>query len=391
MDKKRTKRFQVLPNAYIYQRPESTMYWGYLKIDGIKYQKSLRTVSKSEAEVNLIDWKQELLTSPNSRPSLSPYSFKRCADDFLQGMESISKPVSSGSTLYQKKFSLVYSPTNKYGLVHTFKDQDIRSIKNQDVNRYIQKLIKADLTNNRISDFIECLQQIIKFKNELPNFDVKVTGGRQSQPRGFFNLGNYRKLKNATKTHLGRKLSVSETRKVTIDSDLYPLIVFLVGSMVRPTIKECFDIRKKDIQVKRTPKGINYLLLNISRKVRTNQQIPTLSSSYKAFKELDKRYKLKPNDFIFAPEIKNRKTAMRHFQNQFKCLLEEINLTHDHNGDKLTLYSLRHTGITMNVKKGDIPMIELSRLADTSLKMINDYYFPRTTEIDNKLINEFVR
>ena len=45
----------------------------------------------------------------------------------------------------------------------------------------------------------------------------------------------------------------------------------------------------------------------------------------------------------------------------------------------------------MNVKKGDIPMIELSRLADTSLKMINDYYFPRTTEIDNKLINEFVR
>ena len=48
MDKKRTKRFQVLPNAYIYQRPESTMYWGYLKIDGIKYQKSLRTVSKSE-------------------------------------------------------------------------------------------------------------------------------------------------------------------------------------------------------------------------------------------------------------------------------------------------------------------------------------------------------
>ena len=70
---------------------------------------------------------------------------------------------------------------------------------------------------------------------------------------------------------------------------------------------------------------------------------------------MDKRYKLKPNDFIFAPEIKNRKTAMRHFQNQFKCLLEEINLTHDHKGDKKS--DRRHM---VGSRGNQRPMIEVT-------------------------------
>ena len=82
---------------------------------------------------------------------------------------------------------------------------------------------------------------------------------------------------------------------------------------------------------------------------------------------------------------------MRYFQDMFRVLLREIDLETDHHGNKLTLYSLRHTAITMNVKAGTVPMIEIARQADTSLQMIDNYYFPRIGDIDDKFVDEFVR
>ena len=292
------KRYKVLPNAYIYERPRSPYFWGYLKINGIQYRKSMKTDNKPEAERNLIDWKQELLTSPDSSASLTPYAFRTCADDYLKIVEMKSQPKKSGQTLYQKVYGLIYSPSSKNGLIHTFKDQDIRSITNEDVNRYIGKLIQENLSNNRIADYTDCLKQIIVNKNENPKFNIKVTGGKKSEQRGFLNLGNYRRLKNACNKFGGQKLTQYGTRKVLIDADLYPLVVFLVGTMIRPTVKECFDIRKKDIAVRKNSLGKEYLQLTIARKVSATQTIPSMSSAVGAYRELNKRHKLKPDDFI---------------------------------------------------------------------------------------------
>ena len=389
--KSKQKRYQVLPNVYIYQRDRSKFWQAYLKINGKQYRKSLFTTNRSDAERFVVEYKQELLTSPDTAPSLAPYSFRVCADDYLKIVEMKSKPVKSGQTRYQKTYSVIFSPSSNFGLVHEFKDIDIRSITNEQVNRYIARLVKENLSNNRIADYIDCLNQIILNKNEMPRFNVKVTGGEKSTQRGFFNLGNYRRLKNVTQKFAGKTLQLTKNKHITIDQDMFAFVVFLVATMIRPTIKECFDIRKKDIEIKKNAKGIEYLTVLIQRKVRDKQRVTSLNSAVHAFREINKRRKLKDDDYLFAPHIENRSRAMRYFQDMFRVLLREKNLETDHHGNKLTLYSLRHTAITMNVKAGTVPMIEIARQADTSLQMIDNYYFPRINDIDDKFVDDFVR
>ena len=389
--KSKQKRYQVLPNVYIYQRDRSKFWQAYLKINGKQYRKSLFTTNRSDAERFVVEYKQDLLTSPDTAPSLAPYSFRVCADDYLKIVEMKSKPVKSGQTRYQKTYSVIFSPSSNFGLVHEFKDIDIRSITNEQVNRYIARLVKENLSNNRIADYIDCLNQIILNKNEMPRFNVKVTGGEKSTQRGFFNLGNYRRLKNVTQKFAGKTLQLTKNKHITIDQDMFAFVVFLVATMIRPTIKECFDIRKKDIEIKKNAKGIEYLTVLIQRKVRDKQRVTSLNSAVHAFREINKRRKLKDDDYLFAPHIENRSRAMRYFQDMFRVLLREKNLETDHHGNKLTLYSLRHTAITMNVKAGTVPMIEIARQADTSLQMIDNYYFPRINDIDDKFVDDFVR
>ena len=389
--KSKQKRYQILPNVFIYQRDRSKFWQGYLKINGEQYRKSLGTTNRSDAERFVVEWKQELLTSPDTAPSLAPFSFTVCADEYLKIVDMKSKPVKSGQTRYQKTYSVVYSPSSDLGLVHEFKHNDIRSITNVEVNKYIARLVKAKLSNNRIADYIDCLKQIILNKNETPRFNVKVTGGEKSTQRGFLNLGNYRRLQNVSRKYAGTTLALSGTKEITISEDMYAFVVFLVGTMIRPTLKECFSIKKKDIEIKKTSAGLEYLTVLIQRKVRDKQRVTSLNSAVGAFREINNRHKLKPNDYLFAPDIENRNRAMRYFQDQFRVLLKQIDMNEDHHGNVLTLYSLRHTAITMNVKSGNVPMIEIARQADTSLQMIDNYYYPRISDIDDKFVDEFVR
>ena len=91
------------------------------------------------------------------------------------------------------------------------------------------------------------------------------------------------------------------------------------------------------------------------------------------------------------PNIDNRDRVKRKYAEQFKCVLESINLTEDHHGNKLSLYSLRHTAIVMNIRAGTIPIMQLAKIAGTSLPMIENFYYPKVDEIDSKFVNLFVR
>jgi len=392
MTKKETANsHQILPNVYIYKRDRSPYWWGYLKLNKKKFRKSLKTESFDEAQRLVVQFKQEILEDPKQAPALEPWSFVGCAEEYLKQVSIRSKPVRSGSTLLQKTEGLIYSPSSDYGLHHEFGNVDIRSITSENIRRYIARLVKAGLSNNRIGDYVDLLKSIISNKDLPTNFNIKVTGGKKTGQRGFFTLGNYRKLKNGCKKLIGQRFPVGKTKFTTIDADLYPLVVFLMGTMLRPTVKELYDLRAGDISIKKNEEGLEYLSFVVERKRGETQNIISLSSAVGAYKEITKRGKHKPKDFLFMPDIDNRDRVKRKYAEQFKCVLESIGLTEDHHGDKLSLYSLRHTAIVMNIRAGRVPTLQLARLAGTSLQMIDNFYYPKVDEIDSKLINEFVR
>ena len=78
-----------------------------------------------------------------------------------------------------------------------------------------------------------------------------------------------------------------------------------------------------------------------------------------------------PNDFLFLPAERNRAYALAVLGWMFRNLLESLNLRDGPHGHPRTLYSLRHTAITLRLLYGTgIDMLTLARNARTSVEML---------------------
>ena len=95
------------------------------------------------------------------------------------------------------------------------------------------------------------------------------------------------------------------------------------------------------------------------------------------------------DDYVFLPRYKNRRMAMSMMSRMFGVLLKRLEMEEDKDGNKLTSYSLRHTAITFNLSVKDVDSLDIARRADTSMKMIDQYYYPRIAQ-DEKL-KDFLR
>ena len=62
----------------------------------------------------------------------------------------------------------------------------------------------------------------------------------------------------------------------------------------------------------------------------------------------------------------------------FRYLLEKCELKFDEDGRALTPYSLRHSSITFNLMNPKTTPMQIARRADTSLKMIDQFYYPQS-------------
>ena len=118
--------------------------------------------------------------------------------------------------------------------------------------------------------------------------------------------------------------------------------------------------------------------------------VQTLPTSYYAYEDIiERRPKHKQSDYLFAPQYDNRRTAMRYISSQFKQLLIELNMQKGKLGEDRTLYSLRHSSLIYNLSQPNVDLLDIARRADTSMKMIQDYYYPQS-QLDEKL-KDFLR
>ena len=65
----------------------------------------------------------------------------------------------------------------------------------------------------------------------------------------------------------------------------------------------------------------------------------------------------------------------------FAAVMKRANLTQE--GEKHTLYSLRHTSIMYRLLKGDVDTLTLAKNARTSQAMIEKFYASRLTALMN--------
>lgn len=202
-----------------------------------------------------------------------------------------------------------------------------------------------------------------------------------------------RKLRSMPKNSSSRQLlkrkqrQQEEGRGVVVTLEFKYLVQFMVNSFIRPG--DLRVLKHEHVQLMKNPQAKlardkKFLLLKHPATKTTDQEVvtmPAASGIYQdllAFQEL--KGMAKSSDFVFYPEYKNRQTMIAVAGRIFSHAIKRAKLEQE--GEKHTLYSLRHTAIMYRLLLGkNVSTLELARNARTSQAMIDKHYASRLTPL----------
>ena len=381
----KSKSWHIYKGMSLYTRKDTPYYWGCLRIDKKYYKKSLRTTDRDEAEKLLFAWKSELMTSPDSPVGEQGNSFSAHAKKLIRREKNLP-PRPSGIEQWTDTNRLLRR-TN--GLLDYFGNKDVNKITTIDIERFFEQLPlnNKPLSTTYMNKHKNLLKRILDSANRTDIIYPRLRGVKPN-PRGYFNIQEYKKLRDGALKLVGMTFNTQNGSEYQITEELHSFIIFMTGSMLRPTVSEIYSLKFEDIRVRELD-DVKYLEFAINRKNKP-MLVQTLPTSYYAYEDIiERRPKHKQSDYLFAPQYDNRRTAMRYISSQFKQLLIELNMQKGKLGEDRTLYSLRHSSLIYNLSQPNVDLLDIARRADTSMKMIQDYYYPQS-QLDEKL-KDFLR
>ena len=390
MNKKyQSKSVRVLPNVSIYKRQRSDQWYGYLRINNKVFRKCLGTTDQHESEKLVLEWKQEIILDPKSPVSEFENTFLHFSNKLIE--REMTYPLTPSKLEPYKETQQLLNRKN--GCNDFFGIRDIRSIKKSDVDEFIHQLSPTNkkLGQSTVKKHLNVLRKTLNLSDTLVEFPRLNGNTKKSERRGYFSKEEYRKLRDESLKLVGFKWTERNGTVYEIDQDIHDFIVFMTSSMLRPTVGEIYSLQHKHIHQKTTDKGTPYLEFTLNRKNKqmTVQTLPTGFYCYEKLIDRRNQKRINPEEYLFLPKYENRRHCMSVMSRMFNELLNEIGLKYGKNNEVRTLYSLRHTSIIFNLQHSDLDMFEVSKRGDTSIKMIEDYYYPES-QMDEKL-SKFLR
>ena len=285
-------------------------------------------------------------------------------------------------------FEVFRGRINNY-LLPYFKHLAPSEISLRQINRFVSELQTQNLKASSIRLILTSLRRVLYYaylngwSQSLP---VMPRIRSDSTPRGGFTPREYLCLWHEAR----RQVAVQTPQAVRADlcrgmhyfSKDHPmfesmphLIRFMVNSFVRPT--DLRWIQHRHIQICR---GLHtYLRRELPESKRHSSQIISMPAAVGIYERLLESARAsgrdRLDDFLFLPEVENRKTAMVLLDLYFRRVLQASGLRVGKRGQNRTLYSLRHTAITFRLLFGrGIDLLTLARNARTSVEMIERFY-----------------
>jgi integrase len=356
------------------------------------YTKSLRTTNRSVAKNAAKEFFHQTVAEiyGSSLTELTPKRLNKelLFSDFVEPTLAVERArVSRGEF---SKASLKTLENRLYKtIVPFFKDRSIKDVGYSDISRFVQLLSNEHNSNITIHQYLVCIRKVLNHAYEtdviqqIPKFpSIKMP----SVSRGSFSLSEYKSLVKTAKSLIGTrsKKVTSNQRKRGKDSEPYMfvsdelqwLIRFMVNSFVRPS--DIKNLQHQHVSVVRGKQ--TYLRLNLPESKLHDKPIVTLQSAVCVYEKLkqfhEKNDQANPTDYLFFPELKDRKFVLIYMGWQFKFVQEQACIeANASNGKNRTLYSLRHISITFRLLYGrSLDLLTLARNARTSVEMIEKFY-----------------
>jgi integrase len=158
------------------------------------------------------------------------------------------------------------------------------------------------------------------------------------------------------------------------------LIRFMINGFMRPT--DVIQIKHKHVEIIRAENI--YLRLTLPETKRHTSQIVTLRPAVRVYEKLrqhmEQQSMAADEDYLFLPQVKDRRSAGILLSNHFIKILNAGGLRTGQLGQSRTMYCLRHTAITFRLLYGrGIDLLTLARNARTSVQMIEKFYASQLT------------
>lgn len=390
-----TDTIQIVPGMptklKIYKVAISPYWWTRVYVDGRYRMKSLKTEKLKEAQDAakkffyqvLID--SQLGTAPSASSKVSR-SFIAVGSKLIetQNVPDMVRRYHDDRLRFNKE------------LVPYFGEKDIGEITSADVGAFAKQLMLAGKAPATTNQYLIVLRKILRFACDnrlipaIPNFP-RVKGKTTMTKRDYFPMDEYKLLVTTIEEMAGEGVQV---RGVPVTLEFKYLVQFMVNSFIRPS--DLRVLRRPHVKVQTNPAvkkkaDKHYLLLTHPATKTTDQEVVTMPAACGVYKSLirlqDEKVKAlkvkkskavgKYTDHLFFPEYANRSTMIAVAGRIFSAVVKRARLQVE--GEKHTLYSLRHTSIMYRLLLGNTSTLELARNARTSQAMIDKHYASRLT------------
>ena len=259
------------------------------------------------------------------------------------------------------------------------------------------QFLSASFLTTTVSQYLIAVRKVLNLAvstgvlDKLPEFPkIKV----KSTPRGAFTPTEYWRILRTARQLQGTRHPDSDSTlrknyrlrsaQYTMPFDVAWAIGFMVNSFIRPG--DLVKLRHRHVEVVKAKQ--TYLRLTLPETKLHAAPIVTLLPAVRIYRQICQyqtpRKRIGTNDYLFLPDIPNRRYAMNVLSYMFNWVLQHTGLKLNPHGNPRSLYSLRHSAITFRLLYGQgIDLVTLARNARTSVEVINNHYASTVTGEQN--------
>lgn len=350
--------------VHIYKRENSTVWQCATYLAGKNRRKSTKQKSLAKAKDFAEDWYLDLRGKARYGELKSEKTFKDAAAQFEREYEIITEGQRNPDYVQQKSDKLrVY-------LIPYFGHMGLSEITPGKVQEYRIHRKETSRTGkppaySTIHSEIVTLRQVLKtairhgWLQHLPDLSAPYRASGKISHRAWFSPDEYKALYTATRK---RTQAAQGKRRQWNCEQLHDLVLFMANTGVRPD--EVKRLEYRDVEIVEDEATSETILEIVVRGKRGVGYCKSMPGAVKPFQRLVERNNPKTMTERLFP-ITHREL--------FNTILDETNLKFDREGNRRTLYSLRHTYICLRLMEG-ADIYQIAKNCRTSVEMIEKYY-----------------
>lgn len=359
-----TEKFSILGGkVHVYKRPESPIWQCSAYMAGKNRRMSTKEKSLSKAKIIAEDWFLELRGKNNRGEISNETTFKQAAQRFVDEYEVITEGQRNAKYVQDHQARL------RNHLIPYFGKMGLSEVTAGAVQDYrIMRMANAEgktvPSRSTMHHETVTLRMVLKsairrgWLTGLPDISMPYKSSNKVSHRAWFSPEEYKKLYEATRA---RARAIKHKRQKYLAEQLHDKILFMANTGIRPDEANWLEYRDIEI-VEDIASGETILEIEVRGK-RGVGYCKSTTGAVRPFERMKERNQPEPTDRLFPIDHKK----------QFNRVLDELNLKFDRQGNRRTLYSLRHSYISFRLLEG-ADIYQIAKNCRTSVEMIEKHY-----------------